>query len=351
MSGWGPEPTEPTRDWDSTWGDGRDQEAKQDFARARKTGVRVAGTLLVAALGAAIAVTVLSALPPLPSFTGIVFPSQSATQQPAASGAVSIPSAAPALVAAAVAPAMALVTTWSEDSSGLTPGACGFSGSGALLANGYVLTANHVIAEDNSIDVPAACDWENVLVMFIDSAEDAPSRAYKAEIVATDERRDVALLKITEAVAGAPDISTLPALTIYSETNSPTLGMQLVFMGYPGVGGDTLSLSTGMVSGYDQLKDGTRTLKTDAVLSGGSSGGPGIDGTGRIVGIVMQAGSPSASDFTDCRPYDTNGNGYIDANDGCMQVGGQFVTLLDCREIVTFLTENGHADLVNGGRN
>jgi len=76
MSGWGPDPIEPTRDWDSTWGDGRDQEAKQDFARARKTGVRVAGTLLAAALGAAIAITVVSALPPLPSFTGIVFPSQ-----------------------------------------------------------------------------------------------------------------------------------------------------------------------------------------------------------------------------------------------------------------------------------
>ena len=33
MSGWGPDPIEPTRDWDSTWGDGRDQEAKQDFAQ------------------------------------------------------------------------------------------------------------------------------------------------------------------------------------------------------------------------------------------------------------------------------------------------------------------------------
>jgi serine protease Do len=191
---------------------------------------------------------------------------------------------------------MALVTTWSEDSNGVSAGACGFAGSGALLANGYVLTANHVIAADNSIDVPSTCDWDNVLVMFIDNAEEAPSRWYKAEIVATDERRDVALLKITAAVADAPDVSTLPALTIYSETSSPTLGMQLVFMGYPGVGGDTLSLSTGMVSGYDQLEDGTRTLKTDAVLSGGSSGGPGIDGTGRIVG-KMSCDGKSNEDF------------------------------------------------------
>ena len=30
--------------------------------------------------------------------------------------------------------------------------------------------------------------------------------------------------------------------------------------------------------------------------------------------------------------------------------GGQFVTLLDSREIVDFLNEIGHPDLVNGGR-
>jgi S1-C subfamily serine protease len=246
---------------------------------------------------------------------------------------------------------MGLVTTWSEDANSINAAACGYAGSGVLLSGGYVLTASHVVTADYSEEVPAECNWSNVLVMFIKSVESAPDYWYKATIVADDPIRDVALLQITEAIDTAPPISSLPALTVYNEIGAPTLGMQLLFMGYPGIGGETLSLSVGMVSGYDRLVSGVRTIKTDAVLAGGSSGGPGIDALGRVVGIVMQAGSPSASDIIDCRPvYDTNGDGQVDDSDACMQVGGQFVTILDSREFVEFLTEEGHADLINGGR-
>lgn len=351
MSGWDA-PDGSRGDWSDPWGDGRDQEAARDFRRAKSAGARFGATLIVAAIGAAIAVTAIRSLPPLPTFDGIVFPSVAAGGSPviaAASGSL-LPSTPPELLAPAIAPAMGLVTTWSEDSAGVNAAACGFSGSGVLLADGYVLTASHVIEADYTGTVPADCNWGNILVMFIKNVENAPDYWYKATIIADDPVRDVALLHISAPVFDAPAISSLPALTVYAEPGPPTLGMQLIFMGYPGIGGNTLSLSVGMVSGYDQLESGVKTLKTDAVLAGGSSGGPGVDALGRVVGIVMQAGSPSANDFIDCRPYDTNGNGRIDAADSCMQVGGQFVTLLDSREIVTFLTEQGHPELVNGAR-
>ena len=341
------------REWSETWGESRNKEASQDLRKAGNSGVRFGGSIVLTALIAALLVTALGSLPITPSFDGIVFPST----VPAASGSpipttpiVEVPSTAPELLAPAVAPAMGLVTTWSEDATTINAGACGYSGSGALLAGGYVLTASHVITANYSNKVPADCDWNNVLVMFVRSVEEAPYYWYKAIIVADDPDRDVALLKINEPIDDAPPISTLPALTVYSEPGAPTLGMQLIFMGYPGIGGETLSLSLGMVSGYDHLQSGVRTLKTDAVLAGGSSGGPGIDARGRIVGIVMQAGSPSANDIIDCRPYDTNGNGRIDSADSCMQVGGQFVTLLDSREIVAFLTETGHQELIGSGK-
>ena len=352
MSGWNdPSPNRP--EWSDPWGDSRDQEASRDFKRARSAGARIGATLIAATFGAVIAVTVLRSLPPLPTFDGIVFPSAAvgASPNPQSSAAALLPSTPPELLAPAVAPAMGLVTTWSEDAGYINPAPCGFAGSGVLLAGGYVLTASHVITADYSGDVPPECDWDNILVMFIKSVEAAPDHWYKAILVADDPDRDVALLQITEAIEDAPDISSLPALTVYAEPGPPTLGMQLLFMGYPGIGGDTLSLSVGMVSGYDQLESGVRTLKTDAVLAGGSSGGPGIDALGRIVGIVMQAGSPSASDIIDCRPlYDTNNDGEVDDSDECYQVGGQFVTLLDSREIVNFLNEVGHPELVSGGR-
>ena len=352
MSGWN-DPSQQRPEWSDPWGDGRDQEASRDFKRARSAGARIGGTLVAAAIGAIIAVSALRSLPPLPSFDGIVFPSAAAgaSPTPQSSTANLLPSTPPELLASAVAPAMGLVTTWSEDANSINAAACGYAGSGVLLSGGYVLTASHVVTADYSEEVPAECNWSNVLVMFIKSVESAPDYWYKATIVADDPIRDVALLQITEAIDTAPPITSLPALTVYNEIGAPTLGMQLLFMGYPGIGGETLSLSVGMVSGYDRLVSGVRTIKTDAVLAGGSSGGPGIDALGRVVGIVMQAGSPSASDIIDCRPvYDTNSDGQVDDSDACMQVGGQFVTILDSREIVEFLTEEGHADLINGGR-
>lgn len=352
MSGWNdPSPQRP--EWSDPWGDGRDQEASRDFKRARSAGARLGGSLIAATIGAVIAVSVLRSLPPLPTFDGIVFPSAAVGASPfsPSPSPTLLPSTPPELLAPAVAPAMGLVTTWSEDAESISAAPCGFAGSGVLLAGGYVLTASHVIAADYSADVPAECDWDNILVMFIKSVEAAPDHWYKAMLIADDPDRDVALLQITEGIQDAPSISSLPALTVYAEPGPPTLGMQLLFMGYPGIGGETLSLSVGMVSGYDQLETGVRTLKTDAVLAGGSSGGPGIDALGRIVGIVMQAGSPSASDIIDCRPlYDTNNDGQVDDRDECYQVGGQFVTLLDSREIVNFLNEVGHPELVSGGQ-
>jgi hypothetical protein len=73
---------------------------------------------------------------------------------------------------------MGLVTTWSEDAGYINPAPCGFAGSGVLLAGGYVLTASHVIAADYSADVPAECDWDNILVMFIKCVEAAPDHWY-----------------------------------------------------------------------------------------------------------------------------------------------------------------------------
>ena len=118
MSGWN-DPSLDRPEWSDPWGDGRDQEASRDFKRARSVGARIGGTLVAAAVGAIIAVNVLRSLPPLPTFDGIVFPSAAvgASDNPQSSAAALLPSTPPELLAPAVAPAMGLVTTWSEDAT------------------------------------------------------------------------------------------------------------------------------------------------------------------------------------------------------------------------------------------
>ena len=341
-----------TRDaWQKTWGEERDTQASKDFGRARQIGVRAGSVLLAAGLGAAIAVNLLRAVPALPTFPGIVFPSAApGSTFTAAPSFTALPVTEPGRLAGAIAPAIGEVAHWRESGGSISAFACGVSGSGALLAGGYVLTAAHVINEDYTSDTPAGCNFRDVVVMFVNNIEKAPDFWYKAEIVAKDVNRDVAVLRITDPIDSAPPIASLPALTVYNQGSAAPVGSQLVFLGYPGIGGNTLSLSVGIVSGYDQLADGVRTIKTDAVLAGGSSGGPGVDGDGRIVGIVLQAGTPSAQSIADCRQYDSNGDGQITAADNCRQVGGQFVTILDSREIVTFLTEKNLAALISGNR-
>jgi hypothetical protein len=62
----------------------------------------------------------------------------------------------------------------------------------------------------------------------------------------------------------------------------PSVGDSLVIGGFPGVGGDTLTVTTGTVAGFEL---GDLLIKVDAAIFHGNSGGAALDSRGRLIGI------------------------------------------------------------------
>jgi len=65
---------------------------------------------------------------------------------------------------------------------------------------------------------------------------------------------------------------------------SASIGDHIIVLGYPGIGGDTLTVTDGIVSGYE-FRSGARYIKTSAKIDQGNSGGIAIKDSGCVVGI------------------------------------------------------------------
>lgn len=64
----------------------------------------------------------------------------------------------------------------------------------------------------------------------------------------------------------------------------PRLGEKLTILGYPGLGGSTVTLTSGDYSGLDN-SDSFEYLKTTANMNPGVSGGAALNASGELVGI------------------------------------------------------------------
>jgi S1-C subfamily serine protease len=251
-----------------------------------------------------------------------------AADPPATSGAAPATSAAPApaptsapTTSAAPAPA---VPTPSELARGVvqvqlllgTQVVC--TGSGTILeADGTILTNSHVIAQDET------CPHDRIGVAVLDVPELPPQLLFEADILIDDPGLDLAVIRIARTLDGAPVQPDFPTVAI-GDSDLVELGDTLDVIGYPGIGGETVTFTEGTVSGFVTVPGlGDRSwLKTDATLAGGNSGGLAADENGRIVGIPTIVGTGQGR-ITDCRPVaDTNGDGTIDQNDACVPVGG-----------------------------
>ena len=66
--------------------------------------------------------------------------------------------------------------------------------------------------------------------------------------------------------------------------NTASIGDHITILGYPGIGGDTLTVTDGIVSGFE-FRGGARYIKTSAKIDQGNSGGVAIKDSGCVVGI------------------------------------------------------------------
>ena len=161
----------------------------------------------------------------------------------------------------------------------VTDGNEGWSGSGSLVIDGsYILTNFHV--------APGSGPIYNV--WFTNSFEEEPREMYVAMFVDGDEFNDLALLQIVDE-AGLPVI--IRGRTILKPSSiDPKLdpGENLTILGYPGVGGLTMTLAQGVYSGSTENENG-QFLKTDGMVSAGVSGGAAFNSAGEFIGVPSQS--------------------------------------------------------------
>lgn len=192
------------------------------------------------------------------------------------------------------------------------------TGSGTVVAaSGLILTNQHVIAEADRNDIPIG--------VFQSNGRSEPSLTYWAEVVTADAALDLAVLQVVadpEGIPVAPDQLNLPYLTL-GDSELLNLGDDLYIVGYPGINQSSLTYTEGVVSGFQTEPgiEGDAWIVTDAVISGGSSGGTATNAAGELVGI------PTMGRPLDCRPGDTNNDGVIDGRDGCRATGGSVAYL------------------------
>ncbi|NDJ54853.1 MAG: trypsin-like peptidase domain-containing protein, partial [Chloroflexi bacterium] len=154
-----------------------------------------------------------------------------------------------------------------------------WTGSGTIInPTGEIITNCHV-----------ACGAPVLLILMTESADQAPEPRYRAEITHFDDPLDIAILQITADVDGNPISPTdLPFIEV-GDSNSLRLGDPIRVFGYPGVGGSTITFTSGSVSGFESATvAGTEqrvVVKTDADIASGNSGGTAVNLEGQLVGI------------------------------------------------------------------
>ena len=69
------------------------------------------------------------------------------------------------------------------------------------------------------------------------------------------------------------------------------MGQPLLSLGYPTLGGSTLTLTRGSMAGFALDENGVQWGKTEMELLPGSSGGAVLDQDGRVVGVATRVHS------------------------------------------------------------
>jgi S1-C subfamily serine protease len=198
----------------------------------------------------------------------------------------------------------------------------GWTGSGSIVSkDGLILTNAHVVLSDRYYTVQS-------LVVALTVEQDAlPQPTYVAKIMQVDEALDIAVIRIETDLDGNPvDRSALNLPTVpMGNDDMLKLGDGIVILGYPSIGGSTITITRGEVAGFTAEEGyGNRAfIKTSATISGGNSGGLAANGEGEIIGIPTQLGYGGDDQYVDCRVLvDTNRDGVVDENDNCVPTGG-----------------------------
>jgi len=148
------------------------------------------------------------------------------------------------------------------------------SGSGVIISpDGFIITNNHVI--DNASELQVILN---------------NNKTYKAELIGTDPKTDIALIKIE------PD-GQLPFVP-FADSNNVKIGEWVLAVGNPFM--LTSTVTAGIVSAKSRDLDETdgnsqSFIQTDAAVNRGNSGGALVNTKGQLVGINTAITSETGS--------------------------------------------------------
>ena len=134
------------------------------------------------------------------------------------------------------------------------------SGTGFFVAPNRVVTNNHVVS---------GCT-KDIQVRY-------PERAsYTATISGQDATNDLVLLH-----------TEMPHLSVASFRFQPLLGEPVATYGFPYSGILPPNFTSGNITALSGMKDDTRFLQTSTPIQPGNSGGPLLDMSGRVIGVIV----------------------------------------------------------------
>jgi S1-C subfamily serine protease len=223
----------------------------------------------------------------------------------------------------------------------------GWTGSGTIISeDGLILTNAHVVLSDRYYQVV------DLIVAITVAQDQPPQQMFYADILQADSNLDLAVIKVRSGIDGeSANFAELNIVPVpLGDSQSLGLGDELIIIGYPGIGGETITLTRGEVSGFtSQEQYGNRAyIKTSATFAGGNSGGLAATQQGEIIGVPTQLGSGDINvDIVDCRRLaDTNRDGFIDESDNCVPTGG-FINALRPINLAVPLIEAAKAGQIN----
>ncbi|MBP0905201.1 trypsin-like peptidase domain-containing protein [Mariniflexile gromovii] len=153
-----------------------------------------------------------------------------------------------------------------------TPRAQMGTGSGVIInSDGYIITNNHVINNSDELSVTLN-----------------NNRTYKAEIVGSDPKTDIALLKIDAD-------EDLPFVT-FADSDQAKIGEWVLAVGNPF--NLTSTVTAGIISAKARDLSGTSSqsfIQTDAAVNPGNSGGALVNTRGELIGINTAISSQTGS--------------------------------------------------------
>lgn len=156
------------------------------------------------------------------------------------------------------------------------------TGTGIFLnSQGLILTNEHVVTHTDVLtgeEMPVG-----LRVCLTIAVDQAPDCQYSADILAKDKNKDAALLRIK--ASKVKQVPSYSFITRQTRTRDLKAGDSVHVWGYPGIGGRTITNTSGNYSGRESV-NGVQVLKTDTTVSFGSSGGAMLNTQGELIGLI-----------------------------------------------------------------